>query len=81
MEASQGKLETKMETNQEIIEAVAEHYNGAPRIKTTHLLTTLQDRACDVLHEATKWAVYKDTVRALEYRFWDQNLAIGYGIN
>jgi hypothetical protein len=25
--------------------------------------------------------MYKQTVGALEYRYWDQHLAIGYGIN
>jgi hypothetical protein len=54
VESNQGKLEAKMETNQEKIEAIAEHYNGIPLIKTTHLLTVLQDRACHVLQEAPK---------------------------
>jgi hypothetical protein len=52
---NQEKLESKVEVNQEKIQAIMEHYKWVPRIKATHL-TTLQGRACIVLHGVPKGA-------------------------
>jgi hypothetical protein len=72
MEANLGKIDvTEME-------AVAEHYNRAPCVKATHLLTPLQGRVSGVLQADSKGATYEETIGSLEDRFGDQNLAVGY---
>jgi hypothetical protein len=67
----------KLEASQEEIDTVAEHYGGAPRVKATHMVTALQDRASIVLHRVSKEAMY-ETIKALEDRFGDQHLAAAY---
>jgi hypothetical protein len=45
--------------------------------KDMHVLTTLQGQASDILPRDTKEVTYKETIGALEDRFWDQQLAAG----
>jgi hypothetical protein len=78
MGASQGKLEAKMEASQEKTEAIAEHYKWEPCVKATHLLTTLQGWASDVLHGDPSGATYKETIWSLEDRFGNQHLVTLY---
>jgi hypothetical protein len=68
-EACLEKRETnqeELEANQEKIEAVAEHCNQAHCLKATHILTTLQGWASDVLHRVSKGVTFKETNGALE---------------
>jgi hypothetical protein len=78
MGASQEKLGAKMEASQEETEAVAEHYKWVPCIKDTHLLTTLQGQASDVLCGNPNGAMYKETMWALEDRIGNQHLVTLY---
>jgi hypothetical protein len=55
-------------------EGVVEHYKWAPHVKAMHLLATLQDRACDVLHRVHKGVTYEEAIDALEDHFGDQLL-------
>jgi hypothetical protein len=62
----------KMEANQEGTEAVAEHYEGVPCAEAT------QGWVSSVLHGDPKGGTYEETIRALEDRFGEQHLVIGY---
>jgi chromosome segregation ATPase len=81
MKAYQEAVESsqeKLEASQEKIEAMAKHYKWAPYIKVTHLVTTLQDLTSDVLHEVPKGVMYKETIKALEECFRNQQQATAY---
>jgi hypothetical protein len=45
---------------------IEEHYNQAQSIKATHVLTTLQGWALEVLHKVPKAVTYKETIRVTE---------------
>jgi hypothetical protein len=47
-------------------------------ISAMHVLAAPHSQASDVLHGARKRVTCKESIRALEDRFWDQQLAIGY---
>jgi hypothetical protein len=49
----------ELEANQEKTEAVTEQYEGVPHAEATHLLTTLQNWACNVLRGAPKGPMYE----------------------
>lgn len=72
-EASLGKLETMMEASQEKTEAIAEHYKWVPCVRATHLLTTLEGWASDVLHGNPSRVTYKESIWPLEDRFGNQH--------
>jgi hypothetical protein len=62
MEANQEKLEAMVQANQEKMEAMAKHCKWVPCVKATHLLTTLQGWASDVLHGVPNRAMYEETI-------------------
>jgi hypothetical protein len=69
---------TELEVNQGKIGAGVEHCNPVPHAEATHLLTTPQDWAADVLHSALKEVMLKETIRATEDRYGDQELETVY---
>jgi hypothetical protein len=92
--ASQERMKAKMEATikagQEYIkagkevmkatelEAIAEHYEWASRIKAMHMLTAPQDQAFNVLPRDPRGSMYEETIVATEDRFGEQQLAVGY---
>jgi hypothetical protein len=68
----------KMKVHQEKTEAGVEHYNWAPHIKATHLLTTLQGRASYVLHGDPKGETDEETTRHLRTNLGTSYLATGH---
>jgi hypothetical protein len=66
------ELEVKVETNEGKVEAVAELCEGGPCIKVTHVFTASQGWTSDTLHGAHKGMIYRETIRATEEKFWDQ---------
>jgi hypothetical protein len=76
MGASKGKSEPKMEANQEKTESMTEHYERVLHAEATHVLTALQDWACDVLHADPKGVTYEEIIRETDSQFGDQNLAV-----
>jgi hypothetical protein len=83
MKAGQEQMRAKIKNGMEEMkatesEAIAEHCEWEPRVKTTHLPTVPQDWAPDVLHGAPKGMMYEEIIRALDDKFGDQHLAIEY---
>jgi hypothetical protein len=56
----------ELEANQGRIEAIVEHYEGAPSEKAMHVLTTLQDQAPDILHGGPEGVTYDETIGETE---------------
>jgi hypothetical protein len=50
---------TELEANQEKTGAVVEYCNWTLCVKTKHVLTTLQDRASDVVHQPPKGQTFE----------------------
>jgi hypothetical protein len=54
------------EANQQKTEDIAEHCEGAPCVKATHMRTALQVRASKVLHKDSKGVTNEETIGAAE---------------
>jgi hypothetical protein len=54
---------------------MAEHNCWTCQEKSTYIITALQGRTTDLLHEVPKGATYEDTLGALDYRYGDQHFA------
>jgi hypothetical protein len=63
---------TDLEANQGWRKAVMEPHKWAPRIKATHLLTTLQNQDSNVLQGGPKGVTREKTIGATEDQFGDQ---------